>query len=254
MSYVFRMKGDLEHPALDELWQLGAQGVRQEGDEVLVYFAAKLDLIHEGSWQEIDDQGYIEAYYASLQPVVLEHLVIAPTHSEVGLKVGQKVLWLDPGMAFGTGHHETTKMVLAGLEQLELAGKTVLDVGAGSGILAIAADLLGAARVLGVDIDPLTIPVAEENARLNRSRAQFEEGTLDSVMLKPEVIVANLFAELHIRLAEAYCQCLKPHGDLLLSGIMREKEAMVMEALSPYFVHLRIRHDGEWSFIAAQKA
>ncbi len=254
MSYVFRMKGDLEHPALDELWQLGAQGVSQEGDEVLIYFDAPLALELEGSWQEIDNKGYIEAYYASLQAVVLEHLVIAPTHTDVRLKAGQKVLWLDPGMAFGTGHHETTKMVLAGLEHLDLAGKTVLDVGAGSGILAIAADLLGAAKVLGVDIDPLTVPIAEENARLNRSRAKFEVGTLDHVSFKPDVLLANLFAELHIRLAEDYSQCLKAQGRLLLSGIMHEKEASVLEALAPYFSNVQVKHDGEWSFISASKS
>lgn len=253
MSFVFRMKADLEHPALDELWHLGAQGMRQEGDEVLIYFVAPLELELEGSWQEIDAEGYLEAYYASLQPVVLQHLVIAPTHTELSLRAPQKVLWLDPGMAFGTGHHETTRMVLAGLEQLDLTAKTVLDVGAGSGILAIAADLLGAAKALGVDNDPLTVPIAQANARLNRSRAMFEIGTLDSVQLKPDVIVANLFAELHIRLAEGYSKHLKSGGVLLLSGIMREKEAGVIEAIAAYFLELHIKHDGEWSFISAQK-
>lgn len=253
MSYVFRMKGDLEDPALDHCWQLGCQGVVEDGEDILVYFGEKIELPLVGSWQEIDSEGYLEAYYASLQPVILEKLVIAPTHLEVRVKAGQKVLWLDPGMAFGTGHHESTKMVLVGLEQVNLSGKTVLDVGSGSGILSIAADLLGAAKVLGVDIDPLTIPVAQENARRNLSRAQFEVGTLETVWLKPDILLANLFAELHLRLAGSYFDCLKTQGSLLLSGIMREKEASVVAALSAYFSNLQIAHEGDWSFIKAQK-
>lgn len=251
MSYAFRMTASLEDAAVDSLWQLGCTGVTEENNEIVAYFNEKLELPFKGEWQEVDSTGYVDAYYASLKAVVLEHLVIAPTHSEVVLTAGQRVLWLDPGMAFGTGHHETTKLILASLEKLELSDQTVLDVGAGSGILAIAADLLGAKTAFGVDIDPLTVPVAKENALLNRSRASFKAGTIEDVDRQSDVLLANLFAELHMMLAEAYKDALKPKGVLLLSGIMKEKCDNVVTSLENLFDIQEVQHDGEWSFVKA---
>lgn len=251
MSYAFRMKATLEDAAVDSFWALGCTGVSEDKDTITAYFNEQLELPFEGEWQEVDATGYVDAYYASLKAVELEHLVIAPTHSNVTLRAGQRVLWLDPGMAFGTGHHETTKLILASLEQLDLAGKTVLDVGSGSGILAIAADLLGAKTAFGVDIDSLTIPVAVENARLNKSRASFETGTLEDVKTRSSVLVANLFAELHIMLAERYLAALEPEGSLLVSGIMKEKSDRVVSALEALFSIQDVQHDGDWSFVKA---
>ncbi len=253
MSFVFRTKASLEDAVTDTLWQLGCTGITEDKEEILAYFNDKLELSLEGVWSEVNADGYVEAYYASLQPVFLQHLVIAPTHLPVTLSATQRALWLDPGMAFGTGHHETTKMILEALEQLDLFGKTVLDVGAGSGILAIAADLLGAKRTWGVDIDELTLAVAFENAKLNHSRASFELGTLDNVHDSCDVLLANLFAELHVQLAADYPKHLNAGGLVLLSGIMTEKLESVKTALSPFFSDIQVKHDGEWSFVSAVK-
>lgn len=255
MSEAFRMRGSLEtlETELDTLWDLGCEGVWQNDDEVVVYFPERLELPLNGQWESVNDDAYVERYYAHLKPVYLEKLVIAPTHTEVSLNAGQKPLWLDPGRAFGTGHHETTKLALQALESIDLFKQDVLDVGAGSGILAIAADLLGAASTHGIDNDPETLSVAEENRALNLSRATFAVGTVDSIFPESaDVIAANLFAELHIRLSKGYRRVIRPGGWLFVTGIMNEKLEAVLEALTPHFEVDRVIQEGEWSLVGAK--
>ena len=224
----------------------------QDGEDIVAYFSAPLELPFVGVWEALEAQDYIERYYAELQPVYLSTLVVAPTHSEVMLTGGQKVLWLDPGMAFGTGHHETTRLALRELERLELGGKHVLDVGAGSGILAIAADLLGAAAAHGLDTDPDTLPVAEANRALNRSRATFALGTVqDAPASSADVVVANLFAELHVELCGEYRRVLKPGGNLIVTGILHDKLPAVEAALTACFEVGAVVTDGEWALLTA---
>jgi ribosomal protein L11 methyltransferase len=252
VSEAFRTKGTLEGSQSTLLWDYGCQGVWQDGEDLVAYFDQRLELPLEGFWETTDDQHYIKEYYKTLQPIYLEKLVIAPTHTEVLLKAPQKVIWLDPGMAFGTGHHETTQMALEALEQLELTNKTLLDVGSGSGILAIAADFLGA-TARGIDIDDATILVAEENGRLNNSRATFAEGTLESASDRSEdVIIGNLFAELHVILAIHYSRVLRKNGTLIITGILAEKSEKVKEALHHYFEITKINILNEWTLFVAK--
>jgi ribosomal protein L11 methyltransferase len=252
VSEAFRTKGHLESPEATLLWDYGCQGVWQDGEDLVAYFEKRLDLPLEGNWETTDDQLYIKQYYDTLQPIYLNKLVVAPTHTEVTLKAPQKVIWLDPGMAFGTGHHETTRMALEELEKLELTGKTVLDVGTGSGILAIAADFLGGVAH-GVDIDATTIPVAEENKILNLSRATFAEETLEGMPDKSaDLIVGNLFAELHVVLAHHYARVLQKGGTLVITGILSEKSEKVKEAIMHFFDITEARVLNEWTLITAR--
>lgn len=254
---AFRFTGDLEAdpPGAAELWAAGCRGMRQEGEEIVAWFDEERSLPVGGRWEDADDTDWVASYFAGLEPVRLATLVVAPTHAEVALTAGQKPLWLDPGMAFGTGHHETTRMALARLERAELAGARVLDVGAGSGILAIAADLLGAASALGVDVDPATVPVARENARLNRSRARFELGSVDPARADRRcgVLVANLFAELHAELASAYAAVLEPGGVAFLTGILDDRADLVVAALPASLRLLATDADGPWRLLALQR-
>ena len=252
---AFHIPGELERLEVETalLWEAGCLGVAQEGDEVVAYFEEVVAVPLEGTWQEVEATDYLAAYYADLEPVILEHLIIAPTHCNVSQDETRRVLWLDPGMAFGTGHHATTYLALAALETLDLEGKRVLDVGAGSGILTIAADLLGAAEALGIDIDPLTLPVAEENRVLNGSNATFKLGTLgDTVSAGFDVVTANLFAELHVDLASAYRRALRPGGWLLATGILDERLAIAEEALGAHFSIQSIQYRDEWALIVAR--
>ena len=252
MSAAFRMESPSE-AELDLLWQLGCQGVLEQGSHVTAYFPEILELPLKGNWEAADTTDYVARYFESLEPIYLSTLVIAPTHRKTTLKAGQKALWLDPGLAFGSGHHETTRMALEALEGLELLGKTVLDVGAGSGILAIAAALLGA-QARGVDNDPLTLSVAEANARLNHVSPNFHLGTLTAeVEENVDVLVANLFAELHIDLAAHYAAHLKPGGSLIVTGILKEKAEDVKRALETPFEHVNTATDGAWALLAASR-
>jgi ribosomal protein L11 methyltransferase len=253
MKTAFRMKGTLEHPDTGRLWDYGATGVLEDGDSVVAYFAEPVDLPFDGSWEEADAKDWVAEYQRTLQPVTVGRLIVAPTHHSVTLAAGQRVLWLDPGMAFGSGHHETTYLALAALEALELAGKRVLDVGAGSGILAIAADLLGAAEAKGLDIDPETVPVARENATLNLSRAHFSVATLSAAVPPADVLVANLFAELHAELAPDYLRALKPGGVLLATGILETRRDVAFDGLRDYFGEVQTEQRGEWLLLRAIK-
>ena len=255
---AFRTRGDLdddtETAAL--LWDHGCRGLMQEGDDIVAYFDHAVDLPLAGDWEAVDEVDWLEAYFAGLQSVDVGPLVIAPTHADVTLHAGQKPLWLDPGMAFGTGHHETTRMILRALGAADLRNRRVLDVGAGSGILAIAADLLGAADALGVDNDPDTIPVARANATLNRSRARFARATLDDAPAPRPVagaagdrwdaIVANLFAELHVALMGGYAARLASDGAIWLSGIADDKLGEVLAAVPATLALTARASDGPW--------
>lgn len=253
MSWALRLPGTLEslEPDLDLLWARGCAGLWQDGAAVVAYFPERLELPLPGSWQQVDDQAHLARYYAELSPVRLGTLVVAPTHAPLELRAGQKPLWLDPGMAFGSGHHESTRLALEALEAEPLFGQRVLDVGSGSGILAIAADLLGAASARGLDLDPETVPVAEANARRNRSRATFACSSLEREGAgSADFVVANLYAELHAQLAPAYRRVLLPGGRLCLSGILGERAGLVTSSLST-FERLQTRCDGEWCLVTA---
>jgi len=256
---VFRFAAQLESdsPEVAALWDLGCQGMQQEGDLVAAWFEREVALPLEGVWSEPEDVDWVARFHETLDPVELSLLVIAPTHREVVLRAGQQVMWLDPGMAFGTGHHATTRMALEALERSSLQGKRILDVGAGTGILAVAADLLGAAATWGVDTDALTLPVARELAERNRVRTVFEHGSLrpEDPSHQCDVLVANLYAEAHVSLASAYASALAPNGRLVVTGILEEKVDAVRSALEEVgFTHFEQRTESPWCLVEARSS
>lgn len=239
---AYRLTGAARDPLAAEgalaaaLWDAGATGVAEEGPDLVAYFvdAPAGSLPSGGAWEELADVDHVAAYHAALGAVDVGPLVVAPTHRDATLRPGQTVVWLDPGMAFGTGHHETTRLALEALGRLDLRGRRVLDVGAGSGLLAIAADRLGAADAWGLDVDPDTVPVARANARANFSRARFVAGGFGEVpVAEPvDVLVANLYAELHAAFLDGYLAVVAPGADLLLTGILDPRDALVRAAVA----------------------
>ncbi len=142
---------------------------------------------------------------------------------------------LDPGMAFGTGTHETTRLCLEVLDDLVKGGERVLDIGTGSGILSIAALKLGAATALGIDIDPMCVRTARENAQRNGVADRFfaEEGDLsDKAQGTYDILTANLVAAAILRLAPTVPTLLAPHGCLIASGIIDERKQEVIDGLT----------------------
>jgi ribosomal protein L11 methyltransferase len=186
-------------------------------------------------------------------------LVVKPTWEEFAAAAGDVVVNLDPGMAFGTGTHGTTRLCLeaqAALFDGPSPPQRVLDVGTGSGILAIAAAALGARRVLACDIDAEACRIACENAALNGV------GDLVEVTLEPlsalagefDLVLANILAEENIRLAAELVGRVAPAGALILSGILQEKEALVVEAFVAFPLHgPEITRREEWSCLLYRK-
>lgn len=185
-------------------------------------------------------------------------LVIKPTWEDFSPSPSDAVVTLDPGMAFGTGTHDTTRLCLEALAQLfdQQTLQRVLDVGTGSGILAIAAAALGAQHVVACDIEPQSCLVAAENARLNGvdSRVRITGQALDELEDGFQLVLANILAEENIRLAPQLVSRLASGGSLVLSGILVEKEQMVVDAFRAFSLSgPNIFRTSEWSCLVYRK-
>ena len=184
--------------------------------------------------QEADWADAWKAFFPVLR--VGRRLVIRPTWRRHRAGPDDVVIALDPGMAFGTGLHPTTRLCLAALEPLaadgRLGGARVLDIGCGSGILSIAAVRLGAASALGVDTDPIAVDATLANARRNRlgRRIRAREGTVPTGEPAFDIVLANLIAGVLVALAPALGAELRPGGSLVASGIFVDRETEVRMA------------------------
>ena len=162
---------------------------------------------------------------------------------------------IQPSMGFGTGHHATTRLCLDALQQVDVAGKTVLDVGTGSGVLAIAAERLGAARAVGIDVDADAIDAARENLTLNRevSHVAFELADLMSAALPTaDIVTANLTSALLARSADRLLAAARDGGILILSGLMRPERDGVARAFASASI-VRERDEDEWVGLTVKK-
>jgi ribosomal protein L11 methyltransferase len=170
----------------------------------------------------VEEQNWVQLTQSQFDPIrVSERLWIVPSWHESPDPAAVNLI-LDPGMAFGTGSHPTTRLCLEWLERNMTEGCTVLDYGCGSGILAIAAARLGAARVAGVDIDPQAVEAARANAERNGVTALFADSA-EPVAGEYDVVVANILSNPLRVLAPAICAHVRPGGRLALSGILREQ-------------------------------
>ena len=208
----------------------------------------------------VDDADWKDKWKEYFKPVrITDRLVVKPTWEEYEPNDGEKVIQIDPGMAFGTGTHETTSLCLKLMEKYlgdEPQDKEVLDVGCGSGILSIAAALLGCRSVTGVEIDEDAVRVAEENVELNGigDRVEILQGDLtEGIESKADIIVANLMADLVMTLSKSAKEHLKDGGIFISSGILLEKKDIVSDAVKKAgFEIIEIAEDGEWCAIAAR--
>ena len=217
------------------LWHLQAFGLRPVGPLRV---------------RAVDDAGWADAWKEHYVAQRIGRVVIVPSWAEEPLGEGEVAITLDPGMAFGTGLHPTTRGCLALLQEVEPMPPTILDVGCGSGILALAALRLGAERAVGIDTDPLAVAAARENAARNGLADWFEarQGTLPA---KPDerhdLVLANLVATVLVDLAPRLAAHLAPGGTLVASGIIEPRAAEVERALLAAGLEIRERRDdGEW--------
>lgn len=177
----------------------------------------------------IDDEDWANEWKKYFKPIVTDSVTVVPTWIAYSPREGEKLLRLDPGMAFGTGEHATTRMCL---ELMRAAGRSVIDVGCGSGILGIAAAITGAKSVYMCDIDPQAVKAARNNAELNGVVCEIEQADLLATSRRAELILANLTADLLIRMAPAVREHLEEGGKLVVSGIIAERLDEVKDAFS----------------------
>ncbi|GIQ69706.1 50S ribosomal protein L11 methyltransferase [Xylanibacillus composti] len=292
--------GNLERPrdtSLGQWYELPLNNIPEGDAEIKAYFADTADpeaLIEQlkpfigelpsfgldpgnvqYSWRAVDEEDWANAWKTYFKPIrVTETLTIKPTWESYEPSQGEKIIELDPGMAFGTGTHETTALCLRTLEQTIRTGDQVIDVGTGSGVLAIAAARLGASRVLAIDLDPVAVSSASENVRLNGLQEEVTVRESDLLgLLKPaangtagrdpaalgvslpvDLVVANILAEILALFVDDVYQALKPGGLYIASGIISQKEELVREALAKAgftVVERNVEHD--WVALTARK-
>lgn len=204
--------------------------------------------MHEEDWANTWKQ-----YYKPSK--VGEKIVVKPIWEEYEQKEGELVVNLDPGMAFGTGTHETTRMCIQALEKYVKEESTVFDVGCGSGILAIAAAKLGAKLAVGVDLDPVAVESSIENVGYNNlNNIEILHGNLVEVIDgKADIVVANILAEIICILTDDVKRVMKDGGVFITSGIIHDRVDMVCEKLEATgFEVIEKNRDGEWNCIVAK--
>jgi ribosomal protein L11 methyltransferase len=216
---------------------------------------------------ETEDKDWINNWKKYWHTFAIGKLIIKPTWEDVpGEAAGRPVLSMDPGTAFGTGAHETTRMVIRELEQAVHGGEQVLDVGCGSGILSLTALLFGADHAVGTDLDPNARTAFLENAAVNHfSKDRFDIVLGDIVSDKAaadavgynryDIVCANILHDVLIPMSAVIDRHMKEGGLLFTSGIIAAKEADVRNALeaNPLLKVLETYHDGEWVSITAKK-
>ncbi len=207
---------------------------------------------------DIPEQDWMQKWKEGFEPVEIgERLMIAPSWKLPRESEGRRVIQIDPGMAFGTGTHETTRMCLEAIEKRWRGGR-LLDVGTGTGILAIAAARLAPeSSITAIDIDPQAVVVARENIEINGVTGSIEivEGQpSDYVGRRFDVVVANLTAEVIISLIDDLAGCLSAPGVMVMSGILTALRADVERAVvETGMTIIERREAGEWTALVAQR-
>ena len=202
----------------------------------------------EDDWQE---------WRRFFKPVLVsKRVVIKPTWEEYQSKENELIVEIDPGMAFGTGTHETTRLCIQMLDNIIKGGESVFDVGTGSGILAIAAAKLGAAEVLGIDNDEKSVSVAAENVALNSANKKVSISGIPLSEIEGlfDIVVANILAEDLIEMRKELLKRLVKDGRIILSGILKTKAESVTKAyIDEGAIFEEQIDDGEWSALMLKK-
>lgn len=213
---------------------------------------------------DVPDENWAARSQASLRAIHVGNIVIAPPWDVPAGQAGPQgrtgptseiVIVIQPSMGFGTGHHATTRLCLDALQRLRVAGRTVLDVGTGSGVLAIAASLLGASRSVGIDDDADAITAARENLELNpQAEATMLVADLRAADVgSADIVIANLTGGLLISAALRLQDFVARGGSLVLSGLMAAEERDVLAAFPTWTVDLRSEED-EWLCLTLQRS
>lgn len=238
-----------------ELWELGSAGIVELDEErVRAFFEEAADRdallqLYPGAGFRVEEEcDWVQSARDLLQPMeVGQRFFLAPEWRQDPTPPGRFRMTINPGMAFGTGVHETTQLCLEALEEFRRPGMTVLDVGTGSGILARAARLLAAGPVFACDTDPVAVEIAGNSFWGDGFWGGGFVGSVDAVAAKSaDLVVANINPPAMVRLAPEFLRVLRPGGILVASGFETDEVAQVEAALPPARA---VRKKGSWALL-----
>ena len=237
--------------------------VREELEQIRAYTDAGEGTIEESQTEDVD---WVNNWKQYFHQFCVDDILIIPSWEEVKPEdEGKLTIHIDPGTAFGTGMHETTQLCIRQIRKYVKPDDRILDVGCGSGILGMLALKFGAGYSVGTDLDPCAIDATHENMEVNgidRSRYEVMTGNIiseEDVQEKVgrgvyDIVVANILAEVLVPLTPVAAECLKPGGIYITSGIIEEKEPVVVEAVKKAGLEvLEVNHQGEWVSVTARK-
>ncbi|CAN5406725.1 50S ribosomal protein L11 methyltransferase [soil metagenome] len=227
----------------------GLLGISEEGGAAALWFANRPgDLPLTGRWEEVPDRDWNVVWREGLSPVTVGAVTVTPPW--IAPAADGIVLVIEPGQAFGTGHHETTAGCLAALQERALDRAAVCDVGTGTGLLAIAAARLGAARAVALDTDPLAVAAARANAVVNGVKIDVRHGSVEAVAGdRFDVVLANLDTATVAFLAPALVALVGPGGALIVAGVSLERRHEAEAAFERAGLPVRARPGREWAVL-----
>ena len=230
--------------------------VREKLEESLQIHGFSVDDVKKIEWRKVENQDWLAEWKKHWKPTETEKFVIAPIWSEVE-NTEKIIIRIEPSMAFGTGTHETTRLCIKAIEENYKPRETFLDVGTGTGILAIAfakSNVSGANfRIAGCDTDVDSITIAKENAELNKTEnIEFFIGSISAETPKYDFVCANLTADVIVPILPLLVE--KSRRILVLSGILKEQENLIVEDLKKFKIeNPKVETDGEWISVTIEK-
>jgi len=200
------------------------------------------------SISELEEINWIEAYQKKFQPIKFgNNLYVVPSWDESNKFDDKTIIKMDPGLAFGSGSHETTHLCLEYLDSSNLRELTVIDYGCGSGILGIAALLLGARSVMAVDIDPQAIIATKENAKINHVDKRISVVSSDNLFhRKADLVVANILSNQLMTLSDKFIKLIKSNGKIVISGVMKKQLQEVSVHYEEFCNIVNVREKNKW--------
>ncbi len=274
IKLVFRLKDRYQESFIAELMDMDFYGFEQFDNRLIAYVEkpryndTNRELIEQliGVYpdakfiemEDIEEQNWNEEWEKTIQPQVIGRFLVRPTWSDLKPSEGQTLLEIDPKMAFGTGYHATTKLILNRLSSINFKGKNVMDAGTGTGILAIAAVKLGAKKVIGFDVDKWSKVNATENALINGVNEQIEIRFGSTEQIKDDemfdVTLANINRNVILEIIPFLVQHTKTGGELCLTGLLDTDEEIIREKLKdqPVTVTGKTEQD-EWILLHLEK-
>jgi len=259
ISMTNKSKKDIYEPGVGEtpLWELINISALFEQKILEKDIDLALNLIEYSnlSISELEETNWIESYQKNFQPIKFgKNLYVIPSWEESNKFDDKTIIRMDPGLAFGSGSHETTHLCLEYLDSSNLKELTVIDYGCGSGILGIATLLLGAKNVIAVDIDPQAIIATKENAKINNVDKKISIVSSDSLADKEvDLLIANILSNPLMTLRDKFIELIKPNGRIVISGIMKKQLLEVSKHYEEFCTIVDVKERNKWCLIELLK-